>query len=268
MVKTFATKYKSEKLGQHLLIDKNVLNKIIDVAKIKKTDIILEIGPGTGNLTSYLLEKAKKVIAVEKDRDAVKYLKVFILDKNLLVLEDDILKFNIEKEIKGRYKVVANIPYYLTGNLIRTLLERKNKPISIIILVQKEVALRIISQPPNANILSNSVQLYGKPEIIQEVSRKAFSPRPRVESAILEIKDIKTPKDIIEKKFFQIVKVAFSSPRKKMISNISSGLGINKEIVKKAVLSLGFSEGARSQELTVNNWKDLYYKLIKEIDAR
>lgn len=257
MKEKFATKYKAEKLGQHLLIDENVLGKIIDCAKIKKDETVLEIGPGTGNLTSLLLEKANKVIAVEKDNDAIKYLKAFFPNKSLFLYQGDILKFNIEKEIKGKYKVVANIPYYLTGKLIRLLLERENKPTLIVMLIQKEVAERITQNAPNSNILSTSVMFYGKPEIIQEVSRKSFSPPPKVESAIIRISNIKDQRDVNQKLFFRIVKVAFSSPRKKIINNISSSLNVDKNVLKKIILEMGFSEGARAQEFSINDFKKL-----------
>jgi 16S rRNA (adenine1518-N6/adenine1519-N6)-dimethyltransferase len=265
MVKTFATKYKAEKLGQHLLTDETVLRKIVEAAQINKEDTILEIGPGTGNLTSLLLNKSKKVIAVEKDSDAVKYLRVFFPNKNFILYEDDILEFNIEKEIKDSYKVVANIPYYLTGKLIRSLLERKNKPNLIVILIQKEVAYRIIQESPDSNILSTSVQFYGNPKIIFEVSRKSFSPPPRVDSAVLKITNITDSKDINDKDFFKIVKLAFSSPRKKIINNISSSLGIEKNILINTLKGMGFSDGARAQELSVDSFKKLYFK-IREIN--
>jgi len=266
LVKLFASSKKAEKLGQHFLIDQDILDKIIKTSSIKKTDTILEVGPGLGVLTEKLLKKASKVLVIEKDKDMVLFLKHnFSKSKNLFIYHEDILKFNIEKYIKGSYKIVANIPYYLTSRLLRNFLERKNKPKSMILMVQKEVAERIIARSKKENLLSTSVKFYGKPKIIMEVSAKSFYPRPKVESAVIEISDIKNScQNINEKSFFQLIRIGFGGPRKKLLNNLSSGFKKDKKYFEKIIKKNNLDINIRAEDLNLKNW----LSILKEMEIK
>lgn len=239
-------------MGQNFLIDSNVLREIIQTANISPEETVLEIGPGLGILTQELIKKAKKVISVEKDKKMVEILEQrFKNCKNLEIIEGDILKTNFSAD-----KIVANIPYYLTSPLIRMFLESSNQPKEMILLVQKEVAQRICAKPPKMTILSVSVQLYSQPKIISYVSNKSFWPAPKVNSAIIKISEIKKPK-IDTKKFFKVLKIGFSSPRKKLVNNLAGGLRIKKEETKRALIELNINPQIRAQNLSVNDWINL-----------
>jgi 16S rRNA (adenine1518-N6/adenine1519-N6)-dimethyltransferase len=253
--------YPIKRLGQNFLIDKNVLRKIIEAAEISKEDVVLEVGPGIGNLTIELAKKVKKVIAVEKDKRMVEILKEGLEEeriKNVEIVNEDILKFLPSFKVRRSYKVVANIPYYLTSRLIRNLLEAKRKPKLIVLMVQKEVAQRICAKPPKMNLLAVSVQFYAKPEIVSFVSKNCFWPRPKVDSAIIKISNIKKQKPTKEEKlFFEIVKAGFSHPRKQLINNLSKGLKKNKKIVEEWLLNCGISPDKRAEALSIEEWKRL-----------
>lgn len=256
----------SKKLGQNFLISKSVLDKIIKSPDIKKEDTILEIGPGIGTLTKELCKKGGKVIAVEKDSELINVLNENVKEfNNLKIINSDILNFNLEKEIKGSYKVVANIPYYITSHLIRKFMEEKFKPSLIVLMVQKEVAERIIASPPKMNLLSVSVKFYAKPELISYVSSDSFYPKPKVDSAIIKIiinDQGSRIKGMDEKKFFRIVKIGFSSPRKKLINNLSGGLMIPKEEVHYLLSKANIDVHVRAQELSIDDWLRLYKELL------
>jgi 16S rRNA (adenine1518-N6/adenine1519-N6)-dimethyltransferase len=248
-----------KRLGQNFLIDKNVLRKIAGTAELSKRDVVLEVGPGIGNLTIELAKRVKKVIAVEKDERMVEILKENLKDfRNVEIVEGDIREmiFAIVKKIAKDYKVVANIPYYLTSYLIRNLLELKKKPKLIVLMVQKEVAQRICAKPPKMNLLAVSVQVYGKPKIISFVSKNCFWPRPKVDSAIIKIEPKK--EDLIDKDlFFEIVKAGFSQPRKQLINNLSKKLKKKKEIIKKFLSEAKILPTKRAGALSIEDWKKL-----------
>lgn len=227
-------------MGQNFLIDENIVRKIARIADIKKTDVVVEIGPGTGVLTKELALYAKKVIAIEKDEKLARNLNI----KNVEVITGDaLIKIH---EIKGKYKVVANIPYYLTSFLIRTLLELKNKPKDIVLLIQKEVAKRICSK--ENSILSLSVKYYAKAEIIDYVSRNCFFPKPKVDSAIIKI----TPnKRKTNDPLFKLIKKGFSHPRKTLINNLK------QEKIQEFLINRGLSLKVRPEELDIEDWIEL-----------
>jgi 16S rRNA (adenine1518-N6/adenine1519-N6)-dimethyltransferase len=271
-----------KRLGQNFLIDKNVLRKIIEAAELSKEDVILEVGPGIGNLTIELAKKVKKVIAVEKDKRMVEILKENLKNfKNVEIVEGDVREIicTIVKKMAEGYKVVANIPYYLTSHLIRKLLELKRKPKLIVLMVQKEVAQRICAKPPKMNLLAVSVQFYAKPQIISFVSKNCFWPRPKVDSAIIKISNIKKQKPTKgEKLFFEIVKAGFSHPRKQLINNLSKGLKKNKKVVEEWLLNCGISPDKRAENLSIEEWKrltisfslnplDKYLKKLKSVSG-
>lgn len=252
-------------MGQHFLISKAVLQRIIKASDLKKTDTVLEIGPGIGTLTLELLKRVKKVIAVEKDPKMVEILKEITREyKNLEIINKDILKI-AKLEIKN-YKIVANIPYYITSPLLKFFLEAKNKPKFLVLMVQKEVAQRITAKPGGMSILAVSVQLYAEPEIIDFVSKDSFWPKPEVDSAIMKItvnsKQL-TVKEVNKKNFFRLVRIGFSSPRKKLANNLSAGFQISKEKTEQWLQKAGIEPSKRPQEMSLEGWFGLY-KALKD----
>jgi 16S rRNA (adenine1518-N6/adenine1519-N6)-dimethyltransferase len=248
-------------LGQNFLRDQNYVKKIIEAADIEKDETILEIGPGLGAITMELAKKADNVIAVEKDEKMAVMLKASLISagiKNVQIITGDILElFKKDKlAIKGlkRYKVVANIPYYLTSFLIRSLMEIKNGPEDIFLMIQKEVGQRICSKPPHMNLLSVSVGYYSTPKILFKVSKNSFSPRPKIDSVFIRI----TPKGIEKnEKFFRIVKAGFSHPRKQLLNNLSASLGLDKEKTKRWLESDCIKPEQRAETLSIGQWERL-----------
>lgn len=252
-------------LGQHWLFDPHSLKAMREAALVEVGDTVLEVGPGLGTLTEVLLLSGALVTAVEFDEEL--YIRLLnqtdLLSKearnNLQVVNEDILKFDLSKLTKN-YKVCANIPYYLTSNLIRRLLESANPPLVMALLIQKEVAERIAAQPGNMSILAVATQFYAEVELKQLVPAKLFTPEPKVDSQIIQIKRRQTPlfPDVETKKFFQLVRAGFSEKRKKLRSSLSGGLRVSKaevdELLKKAHIPLN----TRAQELSLEQWYDLY----------
>jgi len=262
-IKNWLKKYNirpSRRLGQNFLIDEKVLRKIIEAAELSKDDIVLEVGPGIGNLTAELAKRVKKVIAIEKDQKMVEILKELLEGwkvRNVKIVKADILKFspkiyNLKSKI---YKVVANIPYYLTSPLIRKFLENTGvQPLQMVLMVQKEVAQRIVARPPDMSILAVSVQFYAKAEIISYISKKSFWPQPKVDSAIIKIKPlINTDKRLINADlFFKIVKAGFSQPRKQLINNLSKNLKVDELKLISTRRSLALARVI--DKIKVRNW--------------
>lgn len=258
-----------KQLGQNFLVSEGVFKKIAGAADLKKTDIILEIGPGFGALTAELARKAAKVIAVEKDKKMIQALKDNLAERgieNVSVIEGDILKLNISELIKNRsprvtrYKLIANIPYYITSPIIRKFLEKEEiKPELIVLLVQKEVARRICAKS-KMNLLAISVQLFGKPEIEFYVPSGAFYPKPKVDSAVIKIVPFEKPplpKERISD-FFALVKAGFASPRKQLAANLARHFKMPREKVEEIFGKLGFGFKIRAENLSVNDWLDLF----------
>jgi len=249
-------------LGQNFLIDKNVLKKIILTSELNGFDEVLEIGPGIGTLTQELAKKVKKVMAVEKDRKMVDILKETLKGfENVDIILGDIRKIEDYKVKIENYKVVGNLPFYLTAPIIRKFLEMKEaKPQSMVLIVQKEVGQRICAKPSKMNLLAVSVQFYAEPQMISYISKKSFWPQPKVDAAIIKI----TPKPSLigdSKLFFKVVKAGFSQPRKQLINNLSKGLKMPREKVKAWLLENNILPIQRAETLTVENW----LKLVKTL---
>lgn len=242
-------------LGQHWLRDEAILDYIADAAEISATDTVVEIGPGTGTLTAKLLARGAKVVAVEKDEKLAASL---AKHKNLRVVPNDILTFDLNKLPTG-YKVVANIPYYLTSNLLRVLSESANPPATAVLLVQKEVAERIAAGPGQMSLLAVSVQLYYEPTLGQAVSAKLFEPPPKVDSQVIILNRREKPlfKDLDRQKFFRLVKAGFSQRRKKLRSSLAAGLHISKEQAEDLLKKVGINGDLRAQELSLQQWYEL-----------
>ena len=253
----------SRGFGQIFLVSRGILKKIIALSGISKKDVVLEIGPGTGSLTLELAKNAKMVIAIEKDPRIIPALKKVLKGvKNVEIIQGDILKIIPHQEqywwgVKN-YKVVANIPYYLTSPLIRGFLETGNRPSEMILMVQKEVAQRICARPPKMNLLAVSVQFYARPKILAYVSKKSFWPRPKVDGAIIKIVPREKQQEISNKDlFFKIVRAGFSQPRKQIVNNLSNGLKWGKEDIKGWLLKNNIKPSLRPENLTPVDWQNL-----------
>ena len=264
MIKNLLEKYQlrpSRGLGQNFLIDKRIVNKVIRAADLGPEDTVLEIGPGLGVLTQELAKKTKEIIAVEKDPNLARILgnelrvrKV----KNTKVIQGDILKIKNYELFKNSYKVIANLPFYLTAPVIRKFLEADTPPKSMILIIQKEVGQRICAKPPRMNLLAVSVQFYSQPKIISYVSRNSFWPRPKVDSAIIKISRIcKNPPQINVDFFFKVVKAGFSQPRKQLINNLSKKLRIDKIKVESWLWKNNIQPSQRAETLDVKSWVKL-----------
>lgn len=246
-------------LGQNFLIDRKYLDQIIESAQPLTGQTVLEIGPGLGILTQKLCREAKEVLAVEIDPKLIEILRtVCIKHNNLVVKNIDIRQLNIER--LGRYKVVANIPYYLTSNIIRKFLESENKPSEMILLVQKEVAQRICAMPSRMSLLSVSVQFYCNPKLVGVVPRDAFYPAPQVDSAIIKLNIYKTPifSDVDSVKFFRLVRAGFNEKRKQLANAISGALGEDKNQIALMLRSVNINPERRAETLSLAEWRAFY----------
>ncbi|MBU1159781.1 ribosomal RNA small subunit methyltransferase A [Patescibacteria group bacterium] len=267
-------------LGQNFLTSQKIVEDIIRAADLRPDDVVLEVGPGKGILTQAILEKIPygKLIAVEKDKRMVEYLEQkFKNNKNLKIIHSDILKFDICNLFEicnlkfGNFKVVANIPYYITSHFLRIFLQgnpehAEGQPSRMVLMVQKEVAKRIVARDKKESILSISVKVYGAPKIIKKVPAKYFSPKPKVDSAILLIDNIS--KDFFrdcatlnvaqyEKKFFTLVKQGFSSKRKMLKNNL-------KMLDTGCLIRCKIPQNVRAEDLSLENWKCLCNILVKD----
>ncbi|MAF99138.1 MAG: ribosomal RNA small subunit methyltransferase A [Nanoarchaeota archaeon] len=252
---------KSKKsLGQNFLTSQSIVDKIVSTADIKSSDIVLEVGPGKGILTEALLGKAGKVVSVEKDDELIPLLKEKFADEikngKLILVHSDILTFNFQLYKLSNFKIVANIPYYITGEFLRKMLSSDIQPSQMVLLVQKEVAERII-RSKKESILSISVKAYGEPKYIRTVKAGSFNPTPKVDSAILLIDNISKNffKNIDEKRFFEVVKTGFAHKRKLLRGNLSTFA--DKEKLKIIFKQLGIDEKIRAEEISVGEWGKL-----------
>ena len=259
-LKSFLGKFKirlSKKMGQHFLVDSEVLNDIVSAADLKKSDTVLEIGPGVGTLTQALASRSGRVIAVEKDKRFLKPLQTVLRDfDNVEIINEDILTYKL-KPIT--YKLISDIPYYISGKIIKKFLTARNKLSVLVLLLQKEVAERITARPGQMSMLALSVQFYGEAELIRTVPRSAFFPEPEVDSAIIKITVFKEPKVLVsEKMFFRLIKIGFSSKRKKLVNNLSAGLKLPKPEVLNLLEKAKIKITSRAQELSLQDWKNLF----------
>jgi 16S rRNA (adenine1518-N6/adenine1519-N6)-dimethyltransferase len=247
--------------GQNFLVSEEIIERIVSESKIKSGENILEVGPGTGNLTQALISAEANVIAVEKDSKLVHLLisnfQFLISKQKLKVVEQDILSFD-ETRVKSPYRVIANIPYYLTGKLIQKFLLSSNKPSELILMVQKEVAERITSIPPKANFLSSFIQFLAKTEVLFKVGKDNFWPKPEVDSAIIRIIPQNWPENIDLDSYIDFLHNAFKQPRQTLFNNLkktnSAKLGELENIFNK----LGFDKKIRGHNLDVQQLLELF----------
>ena len=244
-------------LGQNFLKDKRYIRQVIDVANLKPDQTVIEIGPGKGALTGFLLESKAKVIAIEYDQSLVELLQRkfsnYIENGQLTLLHMDILKYLPDEKV-GEYRIVANIPYHITGAILRHFLSADHQPQDMTLIMQKEVAERIVCRDGKQSILSLSVAAYGEPSYKGKIPAAAFSPKPKVDSAILHIADINRKKFINkteETMFFKVVKQGFSQKRKKLLKNL------RREFPKvdwESSPNITIPENIRAEDLKLNGW--------------
>jgi 16S rRNA (adenine1518-N6/adenine1519-N6)-dimethyltransferase len=248
----------NKSLGQHWLKDPGVLTEIADLAELTADDTVLEIGPGLGTLTSRLLARAGNVVAVEFDKDLARKLPGQFPGKNLKVVPGDILSFNLSTLPAG-YKVVANIPYYITSKIIRLLMEAENKPSMTVLLTQKEVAERLAAKPGDMSILAVSAQVSAEVSLGPVVPAELFTPPPQVDSQVVVLKTRQTPLVLPEeeKVFYGVVKAGFSARRKKLRSSLAGGLQLSKTEIEQRLLQAEIHPDARAEDLSITDWRRL-----------
>lgn len=259
-------------LGQNFLTDKNILHKIVDLAQIDDEDVVLEVGPGAGALTQVLATKAYQVLAVELDQTLLPVLKDTLGDfTNVAIIQDDILKIDFSSLIAHypthRWKVVANLPYYITTPVIMRFLEEKAPVHSLVVMVQKEVAKRMVASSGGKDygMLSISVQYHTEPKIVLNVPKTVFIPQPEVDSAVvrLEIRN-KPPIEVEdEKAFFRLVKAAFGQRRKTLQNALAGGLGLGREKVESLLNEAGIDGNRRGETLNMDEFALLANGLVK-----
>jgi 16S rRNA (adenine1518-N6/adenine1519-N6)-dimethyltransferase len=242
-------------LGQHWLKDRSVLAGIAEAADIQTGDTVLEIGPGLGTLTSELLRRADKVIAVELDEELAAKLPGQFPGTNLEVVQQDILSFDLSA-LSENYVVVANVPYYITSKIIQLLLNADNKPRTTVLLIQKEVAERLAAEPGNMSILAISAQIFAEVSLGDVVPAEFFTPPPKVDSQVVILRT--RPEPLIpaenEKDFFRLVRAGFSAKRKKLRSSLSGGLGISREEVEQMLRRVQINPDDRAESLSIDDW--------------
>lgn len=245
----------NKSLGQHWLTDRDVLRHIADCAELDSNDTVLEIGPGLGTLTSELLRRVGKVIAVEYDSQLAKKLPGQFPGKNLEVINSDILDFNFSILPTG-YKVVANIPYYITGKILQQLMTAQNRPSITVLLVQREVAERLAAKPGKMSILAVSAQIFADVTLGDVVSAQMFTPPPKVDSQVVILRTRISPflKDISENDFFKVVKAGFSEKRKKIRSSLSGGLGLSKSEIESILDQAKINPNDRAEAFSLDDW--------------
>jgi len=256
--------------GQNFLISDEVLEDIIEAAQIKKDDLVIEVGPGPGALTKELVKKAGQLVAFEVDKNFARPLaEIADREGNLELIWQDILSLNndklddiLAKHNRNTYKIVANIPYYLTSKFIQKFITMKRKPDSMTLMIQKEVAERIVVKDKKQSLLSLSVAFYAQSRVVRLVTKENFYPAPKVDSAIIHIDGLKPWEyKADEKKTWRLIKMGFASKRKKLINNLSADSKLDKEKISATFHDLNFDINVRAEKLSRQDWLNLSEKL-------
>jgi 16S rRNA (adenine1518-N6/adenine1519-N6)-dimethyltransferase len=271
--KAFLRKYDirtKKSLGQHFLIDDAALDKILDAAALTPDDIVIEVGPGLGLMTREIAKRAGWVIAIELDDKLAEILGDTIGAENVVVLNEDVLGTNPAALLKGSaphfpaqlrgYKVVANLPYYITSPVLRHFLEAPVKPVTMVVMVQKEVARTIVAGAGDRSVLSIAVQFYGRPSIVADVPAAAFFPPPEVDSAVVKIDVYQKPPVTVDNVdgFFKLVRAGFTAARKQVANSLAKGLNLPKEDVIKLLTKAKIDPQRRAETFTLEEWAALY----------
>jgi 16S rRNA (adenine1518-N6/adenine1519-N6)-dimethyltransferase len=255
----------NKSFGQNFLIDRATLRRIIEAAEINAGEQVLELGAGTGVLTRELARHARRVVAVELERDMLSLLaettrnfaNVELIERNLLYVDPAAI-FGAEA-----YKLVANLPYYITAPTFRHFLESANPPRLLVVMVQYEVAQRIVAAPGDLSLLGVSIQFYGKPDIVAHVPARAFYPAPKVDSAILRV-DLKDEVPLAHKQrasFFRLVQAGFSERRKQIHNSLARGLHRKDAEVQAWLKAAGIDPGRRAETLSIEEWLQLWHEM-------
>ncbi|HEX8991675.1 MAG TPA: 16S rRNA (adenine(1518)-N(6)/adenine(1519)-N(6))-dimethyltransferase RsmA [Anaerolineales bacterium] len=251
----------TRRLGQNFLEEPAALQQIAEAAGIQSSDTVLEVGPGLGNLTRYLSVSSHQVVAVELDRRLIPVLEGVLKPyRNVRLILGDILALSPrELGLPERYLAVANIPYNITSALLRHLLASQPEPRRTVLTIQKEVAERICSQPPDMSLLALSVQVYGRPSIVAAIPAESFFPTPRVDSAVIRIEIYPDP--LIERgllqPFFELIKAGFSQKRKTMRNALAAGLRISPAQATTLLVEAGLDPQRRAETLSIEEWRGL-----------
>ena len=252
-------------LGQTFLVDRRALQRIVEAAELEPTDAVLEVGPGIGQLTRLLAARAGRVIAVELDPRMVAALRDELAGcRNVEVVQGDILALDPGALVgRGAYKVVANLPYYITSAAIRHLLEAQPPPSLLVLTVQREVAERITAAPGDMSLLSVSVQFYGRPRRVARIPAGAFYPPPKVESAVVRIDVYPEPPIRVDdvRHFFDVVRAGFSQRRKQLRNALAAGLGLPAEQVAATLRQAGIDPRRRAETLSLEEWSAISHQL-------
>jgi 16S rRNA (adenine1518-N6/adenine1519-N6)-dimethyltransferase len=245
-------------LGQNFLVEEHALEKVAAAAELTPHDTVLEIGPGLGSLTRHLAQSAARVVAVELDQNLLEPLS-YVLEgyENVEVVHGDILQLPpASLNLPAAYKVVANIPYYITSAVIRHLLEAENQPSRVVLTIQKEVAERLCAKPPDMNLLAVSVQFYSVPKVVAKISAGAFYPRPEVDSAVVRLEVHGQPAVNVSSadEFFRMVKAGFSQKRKQLRNSLSAGLSLPAEQVEAWLTRANIDPKRRAETLSLEEW--------------
>ncbi len=276
-----------KKWGQHFLTDPKILESVADAAEITDTNTVLEIGPGLGHLTRVLASRAKRVVAVEVDADLVAKLRNDFADAhNVSIVQGDFLQREpmewLRKETNPigagvhpaprsiHYKIVGNLPYYITSAILRHSLEAEDKPCVVVVTVQRQVAQRIIAQPPEMNLLAVSVQFYSRPRIVRTIAAGAFYPRPQVDSAVVRLEVYPVPPIAVQdtNRFFEIVRAGFGERRKQLRNSLSHNLAIAPSVATTALERAGIEPKRRAETLLLEEWGALCRALPKYRSTR
>lgn len=258
-------------LGQNFLRDKRILPRIVATAGISPDDTVIEVGAGLGVLTRALAERAKRVVAVEVDQRLIPILERLLSDlTNVTLVHADILKVSpsalLAPESPPYYKVVANLPYYITSPTLRHFLEAERKPTRMVVMVQREVAERIIAKPGEMSLLAVSVQFYARPTLVARISRHSFYPPPEVDSALVCLDLYETPPyDVPEPRaFFEIVSAGFGQRRKQLHNSLARGLGLSTEQAVRLLNNCGIDPTHRAEDLSLEEWACLSRALARK----
>lgn len=261
-------------LGQHFLVDGTYLKQMLLAAELRENEVVIEVGPGLGVLTRTLAERQVHVLAIEKDEKLAGLLQTnFKPYQNVTIINQDILKVNLpdllnpgedtEKRI-SRYKVVANLPYYITSPVLRFFLEAPYKPDCMVVMVQKEVAQQITAKAGGMSLLSVGIQIYGDPKIIKYVPARSFYPPPEVDSAILQISVYDKPAvDVEISSFFTLVRAGFSAARKQIVNPLAHGLDMPKQYILQMLARAGIDPQRRAETLSIEEWGRLWQEYTR-----
>lgn len=256
-------------LGQHFLVDDSVLDTILDATGLDPADTVIEVGPGLGIMTAALARRAGWVIAIELDNRLAEILRKTLPYDNIVVLNEDVLGTDPRKLLQKRaphfpaalrsYKVVANLPYYITSPVLRHFLEASVKPEVMVVMVQQEVAEAIVAGPGKRSVLSISVQFYGRPGIVARVPAASFYPAPEVDSAVVKIEVYpRPPVEVDEEGFFRLVRAGFTATRKQVANSLAQGLKLPKSEVLTLLEEARLDPRRRAETFTLEEWATLW----------